>query len=61
MPIRIIKDPTSRKYGPLVKLKPCIHREHEPPRNIVIRPGTVLEHECPACGKITIIRPTKFY
>lgn len=50
---------------PLRKLKegdkgwipaPCVHREHEPPRHIVIKAGETLEHECPACGRKTILR-----
>lgn len=57
MPIRKIQEPRG-KFGPWIKPKPCTHREHEPPRHIVIKPGEALEHECPGCGKITILRPS---
>jgi hypothetical protein len=57
MPIRRIKEPTSRNFEPWVKPYECIHREHEPPRHIVIKQGEILEHECPACKQITILRP----
>jgi hypothetical protein len=53
MPTRIRKD-QEIKY---IKSKTCLHPEHNPPMHIVIPPGSVLEHECPACKKITVIRP----
>lgn len=39
--------------------KPCLHREHNPPGHMVIREP--MEHECPACGKITILRPLQIF
>lgn len=56
MPIRKLK-PGEPGWIP----KPCLHREHEPPKHIVIRPGESLEHECPACKKVTILRPTEIF
>lgn len=55
MPIRKLKE-SDKNW---IDTKPCLHREHEPPRHIVIKPGEPLEHECPACKKITILRPTE--
>ena len=31
---------------------PCLHGEHEPPRNLLLLPGRY-EHECPGCGKVS--------
>jgi len=58
MSIRRIKEPISRKFGPWVRQEPCIHPEHNPPGHIVIKQGDILEHECPACKEITILRPS---
>lgn len=56
MPIRRIKE-TDAKWV-MDKVPPCIHPEHEPPRHIVIKHGEILEHECPGCKKIIILRPS---
>lgn len=58
MPIRRIKESSGGKWAGRWNTPPCIHREHEPPRHIVIKQGEILEHECPACNKITIMRPS---
>jgi|GEM_PF-3874302 len=34
----------------------CIHPSHNPPMQIVIRPGEFLKHTCPGCGLVKIIR-----
>lgn len=33
----------------------CVHREHEPPRYIVLEPG-MYEHTCPGCKRKTYFR-----
>ncbi len=35
--------------------QPCPHPEHNPPNMICLRPGQVLRHVCPACGKTRYI------
>jgi len=47
MPTRKIVD-----EGPCVDHRVCRHPEHDPPRMIVLSPGTY-EHECPGCGHVT--------
>jgi hypothetical protein len=59
MPIRRIKDSSAGKWaGKWSHTPPCIHPEHNPPGHIVIKQGEILEHECPACKKIIILRPS---
>lgn len=37
----------------------CQHREHNPPRMIVIPAGKKMVHECPACHKKTTIHGSR--
>jgi hypothetical protein len=46
---------TLRRIGDLPKTQECRSREHDPPTNIVLKPG-VYEHTCPACGWIVTFR-----
>lgn len=45
-----------RKISDLVQWsKRCMDPDHNPPSHWCPRPG-VYEHECPSCGKKTVIR-----
>lgn len=37
---------------------PCRHREHDPPRYIVLDPG-LYRYTCPQCGHVTVFRVTR--
>jgi predicted RNA-binding Zn-ribbon protein involved in translation (DUF1610 family) len=41
--------------------KPCLSREHEPPTLLYIEPGKQHRHECPSCGKVTIMKSPDIY
>jgi hypothetical protein len=59
MPIIRLKELTSREWPERWSPIPlCIHPEHEPPRHIVIKQREIVEYECPAYKKRTILRPS---
>jgi len=49
MPFKKIEEPKPWKAR-----RACRHPEHEPPKMIVLRPGTY-EWECPGCGEKQIV------
>lgn len=39
----------------------CMHREHEPPRHMVIPQGKIYRHICPGCASETVLRPPQIF
>ncbi len=39
-----------------IKAQPCVSPYHYPPTHLYIPPGTKVEHRCPACGFVTVVK-----
>ena len=39
----------------------CRHPEHAPPGHMVIPPGEIYRHVCPACGRESVLRPPQVF